>query len=80
MAFLKILDFFAWAQNSLQSSLKVLVLTEKVKTVIGCNFLLPDFKSRGQPTRTVYNVLLDDPNEARLRWRFSDTKKERNPF
>jgi len=35
--------FSAWAQNSLQSSHKLLVMTEKVKTVIGCIFLLPDF-------------------------------------
>ena len=51
MEFSKILDFFAQAQNSLQSSNKVLVMTEKVKTVIGCFFLLLDFKSRGHPIR-----------------------------
>ena len=28
-------------------------MTEKIKTVIGCHFLLPDFKSRGQPMSMV---------------------------
>ena len=41
--------FSAWAHNSLLSSHKVLVTTEKVKTVIDCYFLLPDFKYRGHP-------------------------------
>ena len=41
--------FSAWAQNSLRSSHKLLDMTEKVKTVIECYFLLPDFKSRGHP-------------------------------
>ena len=26
-------------------------MTEKVKTVVECYFLVPDFKSRGHPTR-----------------------------
>ena len=26
-------------------------MTPKIKTVIGCYFLLPDFKSRGHPSR-----------------------------
>ena len=39
----------AQAQNLLSSPHKILDMTEKVKIVIECYFLLPDFKSRGHP-------------------------------
>ena len=42
IAFSKILGFSAQAQNSLYSSHKILATIEKVKTAIGCYFLLPD--------------------------------------
>jgi len=45
--------FSAQAQNSLLISHKILVMTEKVKSVIESYLLLPDFKSRGQPTSGV---------------------------
>ena len=44
--------FSALAQNSLLSYHKVIVTTEKVKTVIQCNFLLSNFKSRRHPTHS----------------------------
>ena len=33
-------------------------MTEKVKTVIGCFFLLPDFQSRGHPVYFFKDCLL----------------------
>ena len=40
-------------------------MTEKVKTVIGAFFLLPDFKSRGHPMRA-YTVLQNWPKMAKM--------------
>ena len=43
------------AQNLLQSFHKLLVMIEKVKTMNGYYFLLPDFKSRGHPRWTCFS-------------------------
>ena len=53
MDFLKILDFLLRLKIRCKAPTRYntnLVMTEKVKTVIGNFFLLPDFKSRGHPT------------------------------
>ena len=46
MAISKILDFSAGSKFAIKLT-QVLDMTEKVKIVIECNFLLPEFKSRG---------------------------------
>ena len=53
MAFSKILDFLRRLKIHSRAH-KILEMTEKVKTVVGCYFMLPYFKSRGQPSHSLF--------------------------
>ena len=57
-------------------------MTEKVKTVIGCYFLLPDFQSRGHPSRNRFcpvvslNGLISLEKQNKMQLRFLKMLRE----